>query len=736
MRVVMQVVATLTALGFFLIAAPLAQAQSGFVVEAGFGGEFRDGASVPVVVTITADRLIDGTLEVRTSGGFGRGITVGETVTTPVELAGGTTKQFLVVIPGVSSDFGSQLSVSLVENGEEIAAEENIRLRPVFGDELVGVFGDLSQDMPERVALMSVDASSRLFELTPAFLETYGAIDPLAAVVISTADFRALRDATQSQMLFWVHDGGTLLIVGQGAAEEVASISGKSTEKDTALPYGVGHLRAVSDAEGWQDALVPSEYTFNSGEGFGRELTGDTFFGGEPVSQTLAADSGFRLPSLPWMLGLLFAYLLIAGPLLWIVLRLRGSTMAIWIALPAVALLFTGAVWITGSSLRSGTDQAHATVLEITPAGARASTAHLLTSRSGGIESLALPSEWASTSSALPAFMFGPSSSGSTRTTRDGDSSTIRATLDAGDFAIAHAVGPMPQFDGALRVTAVSDVDGEVRGTVTNNLSVDLEEVGLFADQAGKNLGTIAAGETINFVLTGGARDPFRGEPIDFVVWRRPNNFGPFGPVPDADRAYAGSLWSEFVWKSGRSSRPIGQVVVAGFTRELPAPIDSDVDAGRTMVVTRAVIEPEGTVTDLTVARELIRGPGQTPDGENFDSFDGPPIFGATWRFTAPAQAGAGTPLQLKLPRSTEELQLYINGEWREVALGETVPSSLALEPEWFDSGSLTVRLYFSARNGPAVPPRSFVITGVDSDDQPSEVEFTEDEKTEDEEAA
>ncbi len=689
---------------------PAASAQPALDVEAGYEGFAHDNTSLPVRVAVQADRLISGRIEVVTTVPFGPGMDSGSVVSAPVELAGGTTKEFVLPMPpsSRSDGFRSSVTVTLYDGNTPVASQENVRIVSASGETLVGVVGELDDELPDTVDLIADLGSARLSTIPLAWLEQLSLIDGADVVAVSPTDYQSLSDVARDNLLTWAYGGGALILAGDGAIAIAAELDAAPIVDGARSTFGLGSVTAVDSGTGdsWLDAIRPGQYRPNNG-GFGREVTGEGFFGGEPLTSSLSQDAGFRLPSLPAMLLLLVAYVVIGGPLAWLLLRRSGRTTAMWLVLPAIALVFTGAVWIAGSALRSGTDAAHGTILESTPVGTHATTAHLLTSRTGGVERIELPAGWQITGSQENPFMFGPSQSGtSAQGTNVLSSPTIEANIDAGGFAIGWGSGPAPQFDDALTVQSSSASDGAVAGTVTNNLDVRVDEVGVFADQAGINIGSIEPGATVDFVLNDGARDPFRGEPVDFAVWNdalRGMEFGPFGPIESEPSVVNYSLFSEYVARHKGSIRPPGQVIAAGFTDQLAAPADESITAGRTLVVARTRTVPAGdAVTNMTVQRELLRDPEQLGGGFGFGD---EPEFEFVWRFNLPS----GMPtddLVIDLPANARAAAVW-TGEWLSFDIGDG-GDSVQLPQAAIDGADVYLRITLDGREGPFMKPRTF----------------------------
>ena len=118
-----------------------------------------------------------------------------------------------------------------------------------------------------------------------------------------------------------------------------------------------------------------------------------TFAGGQ-VGQSLARDSGLRIPSLAVVLGFLLGYVFLAGPATFFVLhRLRRAELA-WVIVPLLAVGFTVGGWIIGGQARESTRTAYsASTFETAGADLDLSFVGVL-SRQGGDRSIRFPAHW------------------------------------------------------------------------------------------------------------------------------------------------------------------------------------------------------------------------------------------------------------------------------------------------------------------------------------------------------
>lgn len=677
-------------------AAP-ASAEAEITLEVGYDSMHSAGSDLPVRVAVETDRLVDGELRLSKSN------TGGLLITVPIQIAGGSSKVFDLAIPGVL-DWDRNIRVELVENGEVLDVDRGSSSSPRFS-EMVGVTDSLSDGLVPVVELQVPElGDARLFNLAAGRLELgRSALDTLDMVVTNAQDLNAQSATTRAAVETWVRNGGHLYI-DDPAGVPIPGLNIAVPADGQADDFGHGVVRGSNGAAaaGRWDFFFPTPVDREAADrGFVGDLSGDVNWFGSSMANELAMDAGVSLPGLRGLLIMLFVYVAIAGPIVWLILRKTRKQSLLWAAVPALALLFTAGVWIAGAELRSDTTDAHGTAIMVHESGADARSSFLVSSRNGGTRSLELGPGWASGSSnqqnsePFP----GANSTGNVIVEPLSDSVRLSTVLDAGGFSTLDVRGPAPEYANALTVEARSVSKGKIEGTVTNNLDVALSEVVVFADTAGTNVGELGAGQSVKFGLDGGERDPRFGEPIEFQVWRDAMNtgmdFGPFGqPLAPEVGPVNPSLWSGYLSSRAGNARPLGDVVAVGWSRELSAPGGVDIDAGRTMLVAQSNIEAVGALSNLVVSREMLRAPSEMPDGESFNNlnndFNGF-VVGSAWRFTPPPAANLDK-LGLDLPRHVEKLHLWDGSEWLDVAVNHD--GLTAIPPSMYLEGSLFVKVW------------------------------------------
>lgn len=460
--------------------APVASAQesgdsSTLEVVAGHGGLFARGRSVPVRVTVRADRLLSGELRASDTGS-------GTSVEVPVEVPGGSVKRFLLVLPPGSLGVGDRVAVELRSRGRVIARQGTTASSP--DAELVGlspgVLSGRSLPGPARLAVDVGIARFSLLELGD-LASGPGAIDSLGTVGMRSEELARLGRQSRSALLAWVSQGGHLLVaddqeLGGGAlaslpAEWQPGPSGRTRA-------GRGEVRLAGEAmrSGSFDGLVePTSRGSRSSREVGTTQTGSA------IADTVAGDAGLALPKITWLLAFLGVYVLAVGPGTALVLRRRRRPELAWVVVPVVAVVFTAAAYVGSGDTRSRTRIAHASLVELDGAGPIASSWVGL-SRPGGSARVRFGKGW----EVIPApVLFGGRLSGGRlsggRHVRIvGGEPEAELELDVAQFGLLAATGPI-SLPGGLFIEASVDGDS-VSGVVRNQLPFAIEEAVVLLD--------------------------------------------------------------------------------------------------------------------------------------------------------------------------------------------------------------------------------------------------------------
>lgn len=625
-------------------------------VTAGVEGRYLVGRRLPVTVAIEADRLVRGTVEVTVDELTG-------TWSSPIEVPGGSDKEVVVVVPSPAAIVIDRVQVRLVGAGD--AVQVDAELEPLEDVELAGLLPAVTPaDLPDPHVFPHDVGTASFAALDPEDLAVPGAIDPVGTIVAGPDEIGQLDVASRVNLLDWIDRGGRLVIDGQPGTT-VAGLPDPWQPGTTGRARaGLGQIRQSGGraaAGDWAAVLEPTPTASAAGlPNFGA--------GGVvvPVGDALAADAGLNALDLPWLLGFLAAYVVLAGPIAYLLLRRRAS--AGWVAVPLLAVVFTGAAFVVGDDLRSGTNTAHGTVVERSRGVSRATTLVGTVSRNGGDGTATFPAGWTAGSTTNGGGFEFPDDPGfggdfgfqpaEVAVTTSVDRSAARVPLAAGEFGVMRGSGPVSSDEAGLVVDATS-ADGAITGTITNQLGHSVEQVGVFIGRTGIRLGDIAAGATTEFEIRGNEfrlGDAF--QPAEAAVW--PDESGSSGETRTDSVVNLGLLY-EAMGQLGVNARPRGIVTVVGWSRSVASPIGGSATLGRSAIVVREpVAANEQQVAPGAARRELLRGPEgiDVPDNDA-----GAAAAGHLWQFDLPTGTG-DIALDVTVPGYVLRLDVWTGTNW------------------------------------------------------------------------
>lgn len=654
-------------------AASPAPAPARLVVDAGAAGGFIAGHPIPVRVKIDSDVLVAGQLVIST-GSF--------QLSRPVEIPGGSSQGFEMVVPTPIGLPSLGLQVSLMTHGTRLVST-TATLNAVGDSEMVGILPELLVGQPvPGSAPLSVDAGTARFvavseqdlALAPASL------GPLSTLAAGPDDLGRLSPDVRQAVLTWTEGGGRLLI---DAAPTDAIVGLPAAWKPLAggrAAAGRGEIVMTSGAMAaghWAGVVDPAAH----GAG-----ANPTSFSGEPLSISLASTAGLSRPKLRWLIAFLLVYIAVVGPLSFLILRRRRRAELLWVVIPVVALLFAGTSYTVGSSQRAGLRLVHGTIVDTTTSGGGTAVSYIGVSSPGeSTARLQAPAGWVLSRYDDPsgATFSGQSSFDAAVVDRGIEG---RYRLAAGQFAIFQASGPA-RLPGQLVVNAHSEADGHAQGSVTNATPYALHDVSVLIGGAGTDIGALAPGAQATWQIDGDPPSGF-GFTVEQQLWGPAATdqkfFGPFpvttepGPAGGAapgpvDRSSPANL---AVWSAGPDglapgSRGTGLAVAVGWTdqyRPGVAVAGRGVPSkGATAIVGTSPVETTGPVGDFAVVRRVVRGAlSQVGPGMFVNTSSSDPTLVA---FIVPA-AGAGHSLTLTVPAGTGGVDVWSGKAWRRVADG------------------------------------------------------------------
>jgi hypothetical protein len=428
----------------------------------------------------------------------------------------------------------------------------------------------------------------------------------------------------------------------------------------------------------WADVIQPAPLATLDNQ-FG-------FFGMDVVIDprvTLSQRAGVVLPNLNKILIALAAYVVVIGPIMYLVLRRARRLTAAWLAIPALSILVAGAIVVTGSSWRTTGRPTSSTVVELSAGSSYAYNDTLLFRRTAGRSSLQLPTGWSAAEQNTGWFFGGNVQSSNLRDfVSDGDGRRVDVDLENGQISILSAEGSVDKVD--LTITSTATADGVVTGTVTNTTPWNLQSVAAFAPGAAVLVGDLAPGASKTFELKNIEANSNVQTAVGNVWPNQQFGIGFAEPAPGVDYG----IWSGFAARRQSDLYPVGFVRIAGWTTDRPSDVTSTTDVNNATLVT--ALSPidvgDGQLFPFLIPNQYVEPPWEPNSGQPND-----PVI----RFEIPASA-AGQPLRLKQlnNQAVKKIELLgADGKWAAPKLSGADKNIFAVPPELIRSGVLLVRV-------------------------------------------
>lgn len=517
-------------------------------------GHVRQGSWFAVAVEVAnAGPTIDG--EVRITGG----VDSRTRFSVPVELATGSRKQILLYAQPPT--FGGTMKVQLVD-GDAILGESKVAIALHDPSQLVvGVVAENPARVVGEIKLLT--SAGRMppvvVPLTPADLperaQAWSGIDRL---VWQDTDAAALTPGQLAALRSWIAGGGRLVVIGGTAAADSLNAF-----PDDLLPYRPTSVldvdpSAVSAVLGGTPGGATTLTALAGDSGAGRPLatSGDrviaadrtvgngtvTLLGFDPTTSwiatgedwdaplwrrllpartagttALADDSqivsavgnlpSLALPPVGGLLVLLFGYIVLVGPVNYLVLKRLDRREWAWITVPALIVVFTVGSFGIGALMRGNEVVVHEVAIVRGAQGTAMAAAQSylgIFSPTRSTYQVRVPGD-ALLAAPINGDIFG-SGQVNTLDILQGDPSRIRdLAVGVGSLrtvrADASATGPQVSADLAVE-------DGRLTGTLTNASATPLHDAAIVVGAAAKKLGDIDPGETVDISLTVGV-NPF-----------------------------------------------------------------------------------------------------------------------------------------------------------------------------------------------------------------------------------
>lgn len=365
-------------------------------VQPAFQGFVRAGTWLPVVIEV-ANNGVDRTAEIvagTPNGPFHSAI---------IDLPGGSRKGLTLYIHIQGAP--RQLGVRVLVNDEEITTA-SARLQPVSEGLLVGVVGERSVRLPAQLA-DGIKVTSVPFALADIPAEGLG-LSPFDALILTDVAAAEVMPAQRSALQAWVLRGGTLIVNGDASINRTLALlppelipvtpgnllpslsdppltplalTPRNDEQHRVYPltlplldsptplafgqrYGDGNVVAIafdlatpelSNWPGWRElwqSILPPPAFIPSGMGFGAKLY--SAFIEENLASALTSLPALDLPSVNLLALLLGCYLIMVGPVTYLVLRRLDRLALGWVVAPAITVIFAAIAYGVGFNLRGG----------------------------------------------------------------------------------------------------------------------------------------------------------------------------------------------------------------------------------------------------------------------------------------------------------------------------------------------------------------------------------------------
>ncbi len=358
-------------------------------------GGFVSGPYVPVKVRISAgENGLSGVVRYVSRGGKGDNFVYEK----PVSIEpGGASAFVLYIAPTMMPD--GKITLEFVHDGK--VEFRNIKLQLAVGADALSAAMDYSSTI-----LGLPGASNGVWWVhlpLEDFPRSVQGLMPLRVLLAPARDMEKLDDEQKRVLLAWVGSGGVFVLAGDpsgfahlpGELRVITNAGGVVSKELPAKAFGVesktkppavrhylftpsaeasvlargndGAPWAVGKAVGWGRvvylAFDPDNPPLSGWSGapdfwnaLSRKLSGGRLAplpGRSFRTAILSQISGGALPSLTLLFLIFFVYLLVVGPLNYVVLKKLTKLEYAWVTIPAITLVFTGGVYLAGNAQRS-----------------------------------------------------------------------------------------------------------------------------------------------------------------------------------------------------------------------------------------------------------------------------------------------------------------------------------------------------------------------------------------------
>lgn len=365
-------------------AAPSAAiAQEGVELEASVGLQGYVAPLQPTTATVrvTAQVLFVGDLQ----------LSVGSmNLFTTVEVPAGSSKEYTFSIPSVGND--TRALVQLVpDDGSDAIARETLGLRFARNEVLVGTLGTPGiEAILTEIESVPFGTALTVLSLEPADLQAD--LTPLSYLVVGPEVLAGVSPEILGNLNNWVAKGGRIvgMVSDLNRLEIAAGEAAPLTSDAVVASAGSGELILVDNimnVDDWGPLIrdvPPAQISTNVFvEDFGFQMIEAASAGGESTT-----------PGLPWLLGALAIYVLLIGPVNFLVLRRFGRPELAWVTIPGVSVVMVAGLWLVGRSQLDDRIVTHASIMVQQGSTSRARSTLIVVAGAEGNHTLDVPAGW------------------------------------------------------------------------------------------------------------------------------------------------------------------------------------------------------------------------------------------------------------------------------------------------------------------------------------------------------
>jgi hypothetical protein len=535
-------------------------------IAVGFDGYCRSDAWCPLYVVLANEGVdVEGELRVAIPSSSGADPDV---YSREVLLPAHSRKAYFLYLPAAELSYRSRLAVQLIAGDEALASEEVVAVWSDATDRLYGVVsGDPSAlSFLSDVAPAGGEATVAQLGLDALPPDPLG-WESLDVLILNDVDTSAFTDEQRRALETWLAHGGHLIVGGgTGAARTAAGVADPSTGSgQRLLPVTVGGIRQVSDLRALGEVIsatvaagpfAVAEADLQDGEALveqdGLVLLARRSHGAGQVD-FLAFDAGLNpfanwndsvrlwkwiveaqpttasLPgvsngysaqqavnAIPGLSGLstlellafMLIYIVIVGPLNYLVLRKLKRRELAWLTIPLIVAGFVACAYFTGFRMRGSAAIVHRLGLVVVPQGSSVGRV----SEAVGLFSprRARYDVWAANARVreIPASdsYGGPAATWPLRVVEEASGSTVTGLrVDVGGIQpfLAEGYADVPSVEADLRLVGDTANRLRLQGTIQSG-ELSLQDAVLIVGDSVQRLGDVAAGERVQVDLVFG----------------------------------------------------------------------------------------------------------------------------------------------------------------------------------------------------------------------------------------